>query len=124
MPGYAGTAQATLIRNNTQAFFWNNEAATTGVLSVAYELERINRSYYPWGYAVEVQFSGAPGTFEVDIMEAETDKAANYIKVGSITAVNATNVGRFETVSLYPKYVALLILTLPNTVNITAKLTR
>jgi len=75
-----------------------------------------------------VQFSGAPGTFEIDVMGAETDNGApspgNYVKIGTITAVNASNVGRFDTVSLYPKYVALYVTTLPNAVTITAKISR
>jgi hypothetical protein len=123
MPSYPGNALATLLRDNTQKFFWNNETVVTGTLSVAYELERVNRSSYPWGYAVEVQFSGAPGTFELDIMEAETDNIGNYVKVGSIVAVNAFNVGRFETTSLFPKYVAAYLLTLAGAVNVTAKVT-
>jgi hypothetical protein len=124
MPNYTTNAKAALLRNNSQVFLWNNETVSAGTLSIAFQLERVNRSSYPWGYSVEVQFSGAPGAFEVDIMEADTDIAGFFTKVGSIIAVNATNVGRFETTSLYPKYVAALVLTLTNAVNTTAKVTR
>ena len=45
-------------------------------------------------------------------MGAETDNSANYLKIGSITTFTAPvagqYVGRFETTSLYPKYVAPL----------------
>jgi hypothetical protein len=124
MPNYTANAKAALIRNNTQVFFWNAETVAAGTLSIAFELERVNRSFYPWGYSVEVQFSGAPGAFEVDIMEADTDIAGYFVKVGSIVAVSATNVARFETTSLYPKYVAVLMVSLTNAVNTTVKLTR
>jgi hypothetical protein len=132
MPAYPGNGLATLLSYTKQGIFWQGEtvpvAAAQGSLSVAFQLQRVDSAFYPWGFAVEVQFSGAPGTFEIDVMGAETDNGAplpgNYVKIGMINAVNASNVGRFETMALYPKYVALYVATLPNAVTITAKISR
>jgi hypothetical protein len=124
MPNYTSNDQAGLLYENTQQFFWNNEAVSAGTLSIGWQIRRTLGAFYPWGFAVEVQFSGNPGTFELDIVEAETDVKGNYIKAGSISSVNSSFVGRFETVTLFPKYVAALLLTLQNSVNTTAKVTR
>ena len=82
---------------------------------------------YPWGFSVEVSFSGAPGAFEVDIMGADTDNPNYFNKIGSIIAVNSNNVGRFDcigTTLVYPKYVALYMKTLGNSINVTGQITR
>lgn len=132
MPAYSGVNQATLLRENRQVFCWQNEvvpaSATVGSLSVAFQLERVRSVSYPWGFSVEVAFSGAPGTFEVDVMGADTDNPNYFIKIGSIVAVNAFNVGRFDGIGsniTYPKYVALYMKTLGNAaVQTTGQLTR
>ena len=132
MPAYGGNGTAELLNANRTMYFWENEivpvATLPGSLSTAYQLERLPNVVYPWGFAVEVQFNGNPGTSEVDIMGAETDNSANYLKIGSITTFTAPvagqYVGRFETTSLYPKYVALLMLTLGNSFPVTAKISR
>jgi len=131
MPAYSGINQATLLRENRQVFCWQNEtvpvSAANGSLSVAFQLERVRSVSYPWGFSVEVAFAGAPGAFEIDVMGSDTDNPAYYNKIGSITAVNATNVGRFDGIGpnlTYPKYVALYMKTLGNSVTVTAQLTR
>ena len=132
MPAYPGNGLAAPVAYTKQGIFWQGETvpvnAAQGSLSTAFMLQRVDSAFYPWGFAVEVQFSGTPGTFEIDVMGAETDNGApspgNYVKIGSIATVNASNVGRFETTALYPKYVALYVLTLPNAVTITAKISR
>jgi hypothetical protein len=130
MPAYPQPAgSATLLYHTKQGLFWLGETVSTtypGSLSVAFQLQRVDSAFYPWGFAVEVQFAGNPGVFEVDVMGAETDNPANYIKIGSIAAVSSLvsgqYTGRFESVSLYPKYVALNMLTLTNAVPVTAKI--
>ena len=132
MPAYPGNGLAAPLAYTKQGIFWNGEsvpvAAAQGSLSIAFMLQRVDSSFYPWGFAVEVQFSGAPGSFEIDVMGAETDKGdpspGNYVKIGTITTVNGSNVGRFETTALYPKYVALYVATLANVVTTTAKISR
>jgi hypothetical protein len=128
VPFYPGTGLAVLINTNSQVFLFNAErigAGTPSKASVAFQLERQKSAAYPFGFAVEIAFSGAPGTFEIDVQGAETDKDANYCTIGStVTAVNSSNVCRFEGVSLYPKYVRIFVKTLGNDVTLTAVLTR
>jgi hypothetical protein len=128
MPAYAGINQAKLLRENQQVFGWQNEAipasAANGSLSLAFQLERVRSVSYPWGFSVEVQFSGNPGAFEVDVMIADTDNPANYIQFTNITQVNSTFVGRADVLNCYPKYVALYMKTLGNSVLATGQITR
>ena len=125
MPGFAGTGKATLLRDNQQVYLWQNEPVAAGTLSIAYELARISHSFYPWGLSVEVMFAAAPGAFEIDIMGANNDSAGNYIQIGSIATVNATNVGRWDMPSnVWPKYIAAFMKTLGNAVNTSLQVTR
>ena len=132
MPGYPGNSLAQYLRNNTQAFLWNNEAPVVGNLSVSFLLERINRTYYPWGLSFEVTFSANPGMFEIDLMGANADIATNYIALGGITSTNngygaifTGYVGRWDMpTNMWPKYVAGYIKTLTNAVNVTLTVTK
>ena len=128
MPGYAGVGKATLLRENRQVFCWQNDtvpaSSTNGSLSVAYQLERVRSVSYPWGFSVEVAFSGNPGAFEVDVMVADTDNPAYFVQWTNITQVNSFNVGRVDVLNSWAKYVALYMKTLTNAVTVTAQLTR
>jgi hypothetical protein len=131
MPGYAGAGSATLLRNDQQGilFSYNDGTIAAKTLSVAFLLERINRSFYPWGLSFEAQFSANPGAFDIDLLGANTDAPTNYVLMGSITTTNnaynsdSTNfsgwVGRYDMASnLWPKYVAAYVKSLGNAVNI------
>jgi hypothetical protein len=126
-PGvYLGPGLASLLRANGQQYLWLNQNLVAGTTaSIAIQLERLRAGlFYPWGAAFEVAFSGAPGTFEIDIQFAETDKDANYVTVGTITAVNATNVGRYDMPNtVFPRYVRGFAKTFPNAVTATLLLT-
>jgi hypothetical protein len=131
MPAYPGNGLATVLQYTKQGLFWIGETVPVtypGSLSVAFQLARVDSAFYPWGFAVEVQFASNPGASEVDIMGAETDAATNYIKIGSITTftslVSGNYVGRFESLALYPKYIALNMTTLGTSVPVTAKVSR
>ena len=132
MPGYAGPGAAKLLRDNTQGilFSFQDGVISAGELSVAFLLERINRSFYPWGLSFEVTFSGNPGTFEIDLMGANTDAASNYLELGSITnasgsTVSGAYVGRWDMPSnIWPKYVSGYIKTLTNAVSVTLTVTK
>lgn len=130
MPSYQGSGLAKLLRDNQQAYFWNNEGVAIGELSVAFQLERINRTFYPWGASFEVVFSGNPGTFEIDIMGANNDVQANYIELGSITSAAGSTVagqyvGRWDMASnMWPKFVAGYVKALGNVVNVALQVTR
>lgn len=131
MPAYPGAGLSLPLAYTKQGLFWAGETVPTtypGCLSIAFQLQRVDATFYPWGFAVEVQFLGTPGVFEVDIMGAETDNPANYIKIGSISAVTSlvagSYVGRFDTTALYPKFVALNMTTLGTAGPVTAKISR
>lgn len=128
MPGYVGINQAKLMRENTQVLLWQNDtvpaSAIAGSLSMAVQLERVRSAAYPWGFSVEVAFSGAPGAFEVDVMVADTDNPNYYITWRTIAAVNSGNVGRVDILDSWAKYVALYMKTLPNAVTVTGQITR
>lgn len=128
MGAYEGVNQAKLLRENRQEFLWHNDtvpaSAAVGSLSKAVQLERVRSVSYPWGFSVEVAFSGNPGTFEVDVMVADTDNPNYFIPWTTITQVNATNVGRVDVLNSWAKYVALYMKTLGNAVTVTGQITR
>lgn len=127
MPNYPGSGKATIIDVNSQKLFWDNERVGAAQASVAFQLSRIHHGFYPWGAAIEIQFSGAPGTFQVDIQGSETDKNECYIKLATtsiINAVNGSNVGRYDLVNLFPKFIRLYTTTFPNDLHVLATLTR
>lgn len=128
MPKYPGAGQATLVNANQQVVLMNAERTGTGTpnyASVAFNLERQKSSFYPWGFAIEIVFSGAPGTFEVDVQGAETDTDANYCLLGTaVSSVNSSNVCRFDNTTTWPKFVRIFVKTLTNDVLTSAVLTR
>ncbi len=124
-PGlYPGTGQAHLLNMNHQYFLWQNMRVLAGQASVAVQLSRMPGTSYPFGAAFQVAFSGAPGTFEVEIQGAEDDVDTNYVTINTITAVNSGNVGRASISCTYPKFVRLNMKTLTNDVNVTGIVTR
>jgi hypothetical protein len=130
MPAYAGAGQAKVVHMNEQVVLWQAESKTitTGNPSLAFQLGRIPRFSYPWGAAFQVSFSGAPGSFEIDIEGSETDEAGSYVLLATsakITAVNASNFGRYDMpATFFPKFVRASMQSLANSVNTTLVLTR
>lgn len=128
-PGlYPGAGKAVLIRPGQYALFLQNQAIVAGQSSVAFQLERTKSGfYYPVGYSVEFQFSGSPGSFEVDVQTSDTDQDAFFVtntKVTSASNLNSNFTGRIEMVTYWALYTRLSVPTLANPVNITAKITR
>lgn len=113
MPAYAASS-AKFLQMNGQVLVWDAETIAANAASEAVLLERrkSNNNYPVWGFAVQVAFTGAPGSFDIEVQGAETDTAASYVKLASITAVNSSNVGRGDYLSYYPKYVRLFAKTL------------
>ena len=78
---------------------------------------------------VELHFDAAPGAFEVDIQEADTDADAFYILPGATAytinvVVAATNNARVDLSPTGGKFMRLLLKTLTNAVKVRAKITR
>lgn len=123
MPGYQN-GQATLLRTNQQKFLLNNETVAAGGASIAVQLDRISNSFYPWGFSVQVKFGAAPGAFEIDVQVADTDNNTDYISVAQIQSANASNVGRVDVTTFFPRFVRVIVVTLTNAVGVTALITR
>jgi hypothetical protein len=126
-PGvYPGPGQAALLRPGTYAYLIQNQLWTAGKSSIAVQLERTKSGFfYPVGYSMEVSFSGAPGTFEVDIQTSDTDQDGFYVTNTKLTSgLNANNVGRIEMVSYWALFTRVNIPTLTNAVTVTVKMTR
>jgi hypothetical protein len=133
MPGYGGTGQATLLRENQQKFLFQQEPVAAGRASVAVQLERISRSFYPWGVSFQASFtdvngnSANPGAFEIDIQTSDVDQDSQYCTINSwtnTTSLNANFAGRMELTTLYAKFVRAYIKTLTNGVYTTLLVTR
>lgn len=77
---------------------------------------------------VEGAFSGAPGAFNVQIQEADTDADAFYITPANasytITAVSSQNTFRVDLSPTGGKFVRVLLSSRGNAVNFTCKITR
>ena len=133
MPPYPGNNLAQMLQNNRQVYLWENEiipaSASVGSLSVAFQVWKVNQSFYPYGISFEAWFDGAPGAFEIDILGANQDlgypNPGHYVQLGNITAVNGSNVGRWDMPSnMWPKYVAAYMKTLTNAVAVTLQVTK
>ena len=73
--------------------------------------------------AVELVWSGAPGSISVQLQTADTDVDAAYVQEGSaITNVNSGNVTRAEFPDVVAKFARIYIATLPNNVTATGKI--
>lgn len=126
-PGiYPGPGQAKLLRAGEYVTLLNAAAVVTNQASIAVQIERIKSGFfYPIGLSLEFQFSGAPGSFEIDIQTADTDQDAFYVKNSSITTgLNSSNVGRIELTAFWALYARIFIASLTNPVSLTARFTR
>jgi hypothetical protein len=123
-PGFYQPGQARMLNAGRQLFLWQNQRVLATQASVAVELERQKSNHYPWGAALQVNFSGPPGVFEIDIEAAEQDIDAAYVSIVTIVAVNSSNFGRAAIGFTWPKYVRGRVVTLTNDVSTTLLITR
>lgn len=125
-PGiYPGPGKAALLRPGQYCYLFQNQLITAGQSSIAVQLERTKSGFfYPTGFSLEISFSAAPGSFEVDCQTSDTDQDAFYCKNTPITTVNAGNVCRIEMVSYWALFTRVSIPTLTNPVQVTVKVTR
>ena len=122
MPAYNANATS-LGKPNLQAMFpveviTVDDAATTGFKSQQVALHR--DPHRPSCFSVSAEFSGAPGTFAIDIQVADKDEDKYYVTHASISAVNSSNVGRKELVDVVGKFVRLVVTSLANAVTLSA----
>ena|ERR1700690_29830 len=106
------------------------ETVVAGESSIAVVLQPGAEGNPPPSVMLEGIFSGAPGTFEIDIQEADTDADAFYIlPTGSsaykITAViAATNAFRVDLSPTGGKFLRANVVSLGNAVKLQLKATR
>lgn len=74
------------------------------------------------GFAVDLLFSGAPGTFEVDV-EVSQDNA-NWYALDKITTANSNSYWHSDYSGVYVKFVRANIIALANSVKTTVRITR
>lgn len=102
-------------------------------ISIAVELQPEDANAVS-GITWEFNFSAAPGSFELDIQEADTDADAFYVLPSSavnansalykVTAVITTTAVRVDLPGPLSKYQRVKVVTLTNAVTLTAKATR
>lgn len=72
--------------------------------------------------SVEIIFSGAPGTFSVNLQTADTDADANYVNGGTAISALTNNVARLEVPQVVANFARLVFTALQNSVTATAKI--
>jgi|SRR5277367_3148975 len=127
MPGYAGSGQAALLRENRQAFLFQQEKDVAGRASVAFQLERTMRTLYQSGVSFQLYFTDIngvptnPGAFEIDIQSSDIDQDIQYCTASPLTggaSLNANFVQRVEIPTLNAKYIRAFIISITNPVYI------
>jgi len=102
------------------------ETPVAGQASIAVNLDAREGGPAP-GVFIEGQFSGAPGAFEVDIQESDTDIDADYIlptnATYKITAV-VGNVFRADIIPTGGRFMRAVLVSRTNAVSLILKITR
>jgi hypothetical protein len=127
MPNYITSGNITAIYPGDQFLLFNAEQPAPGQASQQVCLANAPNATSLPGAAVEIFFSAAPGAFNVQVQEADTDTDAAYITIpttGTITTVSGTNFARVEFPTLKAKFLRVLLSTRTNAVNLTVKVTR
>jgi len=72
--------------------------------------------------SVEIAFSGAPGTFTLNLQTADSDVDANYANEGTAISSVTNNVARLEVPQVVANFARLVFTALQNSVTATAKI--
>lgn len=124
MPAYGTITPAPVMLLDSQVSPFSAEVVTAGEASQQYAIIRgftlaeAGQAGLPYIH-VEILFSAAPGAFQIDVQQADTDNAGNYVTVASLTSVDANQVGYLD-IQLAARYVRLHVTSITNTVNTTA----
>lgn len=120
MTAYGTLSPTGLYPGDSLAIF-NAESVTAPVAGKAIAIGRPYNSGGPPVVGMEVLFGGAPGTFQVDLQEADTDVDAAYQSVGSVIAVNAGQYARFDA-QITGQFARPKVISLQNAVTVTIRL--
>jgi hypothetical protein len=108
---------------------WNAETPTpgNGLASASQQFTIFNTNNVGGTpFSVDGKFSGAPGTFEVDVQVASTDSDTNYQTCSNcnITTVDSVNnTFHLDAVQVNTRFIRLLMRSRANSVSITANFT-
>lgn len=123
MPAYDAAATSInkpLVTAGRPVTVWDAEDVNTGDKSRQVCFHRDPN--FPNVFSVEIEFSGDPGAFQIDVETADEDADKYYVSKGSLTSgLNGSFVGRIEVVSSVAKFARLNAVLITNNVNVTAK---
>lgn len=122
MPLYSNIGAVTSIAPGDQVAVFNADAAISGQASQQLALQKPYMAGLVY-IGVELLFSATPGTFELDIQEADTDTDAAYVTIGSISAVSAGQYARGDY-QVTGRFCRAFLKTLTNVVNTTVRITQ
>jgi hypothetical protein len=130
MPAYNTISPPYAVWPGDSQTIWNAESPAIGAASQQVALgERDGRGVTP--FAADVQFSGNPGTFEVDVQVANTDQDSAYYTLdqgttndGAVLQVNSAFTAHLDAPFVTAKFVRLKLVALQNAVTITGSFTR
>jgi hypothetical protein len=117
MPAY-NAATAPVVEQGRPSTVWSAEAVSNGGKS---QQVSFHRRELPGTCSVEVEFSGDPGAFSIDLQTADTDADKYYVTKTTLSAVNSSFVGRLEVPQIVAKFARLVLVSKANAVNVTAK---
>ena len=128
MPEYnaAATSKPNLTSGYASAV-WNAEGPGKGSPPAGNESQSISLprdANMPNCVSVQVEFSGDPGVFQIDLQTADTDADKYYVTKASLAEdeMNDAFVARMEVTSIVAKYARLKMITLTNDVTVIAKI--
>ena len=129
MPSYSNALTPSAIWPGDFAQVWNAEQPTAGSggASASQRIALGMKEGGPGGFSVTGFFSGAPGSFEIDVQVSDVDADAQYQTCanGNLTTVDATNqTFHFDGSTVLATFVRLLLRSRTNGVNVTADIRR
>ena len=129
MPSYSNALPPSAIWPGDFAQVWNAEqpAPGSGGASASQRVALGMKEGGPGGFSVTGFFSGAPGSFEIDVQVSDMDADAQYQTCanGNLTTVDATNqTFHFDGSTVLATFVRLLLRSRTNGVNVTADIRR
>jgi hypothetical protein len=129
MPAYNNVSSPSAIWPGDFAQVWNAEQPVpgSGGASASQRVALGTKEGGPAGFSATGFFSGAPGSFEIDVQVSDVDADAQYQTCanGNITTVDATNnTFHFDGSTVLATFVRLLLRSRTNAVNISADIRR
>ncbi len=129
MPSYSNALPPSAVWPGDFAQVWNAEqpAPGSGGASASQRVSLGMKEGGPGGFSVTGFFSGAPGSFEIDVQVSDVDADAQYQTCanGNLTTVDATNqTFHFDGSTVLATFVRLLLRSRTNGVNVTADIRR